>query len=155
MEIVKNNMQHLPCNRAKHVASSDVRTSSFLPSLSLTRPGPPTRQRPSVGGCDAAHVVHPSKQSQHGGVGGGVLVLGPSPASPHGRAPVGGLGLLGGVEVVEVAAVGACADGAVQTHGALARLLGLALARPHPQAWRIRSQTGVRWVSVGRKKVSK
>lgn len=84
-------------------------------------------------GSDGPHVVHPSEQSRC--VGGGQLVLPmvPSPARPHRRAPVGGLGLLGRAQVVEVPAVRARADGAVQAHGALAGVLGLALARPHLQ----------------------
>lgn len=63
-----------------------------------------------------------------------VLALMP-PARPYRGAPVGRLGLLGGAQVVEMAAVRACADGAIQAHGALAWLLGLALARPHVQTW--------------------
>ena len=62
-----------------------------------------------------------------------MLVLPPvlPPARPRRGAPVGGLGLLGGPQVVEVSTVRASADGPVQAHGALAGLLGLALARPH------------------------
>lgn len=59
----------------------------------------------------------------------------PPPARPYSRAPVGCLGLLGGTQVVEMATVRARADGAVQAHGALAGLLGLALAGPHVQTW--------------------
>lgn len=93
----------------------------------------------SVWRGDGARVVHPSEQSQHGSVCRSELVLPlvavAAPARPDGGAAVGGLSLLGRSQVVEVAAVGAGADGAVQAHGALARLLGLALARPHMQTW--------------------
>jgi len=90
-----------------------------------------------MGRGDGARVVHPSEQSQLRSVCRGELVvpLVPTPARPDGGAPVGRLSLLGRAQVVEVAAVGAGADGAVQAHGALARLLGLALARPHMQTW--------------------
>lgn len=96
-----------------------------------------TRQRSPLRRGDGAHVVHPSEQSQLGRVGGGLLVLPlvAPPARADSRAPVGGLGLLNGAQVVEVAAVGARADGSVQAHGALARLLGFALASPHVQTW--------------------
>lgn len=82
-------------------------------------------------------MVHPSEESQLRRVCGRLLVLPlvAPPACAHSRAPVGGLGLLNGAQVVEVAAVGARADGAVQAHGALARLLGFALASPHVQTW--------------------
>ncbi len=56
---------------------------------------------------DGASVVHPSKEGQFRSVCGGVLVLPlmPPPACPDGRAPVRGLGLLGGAQVMEVPAV--------------------------------------------------
>lgn len=97
----------------------------------------PTWQRSSLRWGNGACVVHPSKKSQLRSVCRGVLVLPlmPPPSCPNGRAPVGGLGLLGGAQVVEVPAVWACADSAIQAHGALARLLGLAFARPHVQTW--------------------
>lgn len=104
-------------------------------STSLPLTAPPTWQRSSLRRGDGACVVHPSKKSQLGSVCRDMLVL-PlrhPPACPHRGAPVRGLRLLGRAQVVEVPAVGACADGAVQAHGALARLLGLALSRPHVQ----------------------
>lgn len=105
----------------------------------------PTWQRSPLRWGDGAHVVHAPEESQLGSVCRGVLVpLMPPPARPDRGAPVGGLGLLGGAQVVEAPAVGACADGAVQAHRALARLLGLALARPHVQTW----DESERWVSV-------
>lgn len=95
-----------------------------------------TWQRSSVRRGDSPRVVHPSKESQLRSVCRGMLVpLMPPPARPNGRTPVGGLRLLGGAQVVEVPTVWAGADGAVQAHGALARLLGLALACPHVQTW--------------------
>lgn len=86
---------------------------------------------------DGAGVVHTSKESQLRGIGWGLLVLPlmPPPACPNSRAPVRGLGLLDRAQVVEVPAVRSAADGAIQAHGALAGLLGLALARPHVQTW--------------------
>lgn len=82
-------------------------------------------------------MVHTSEKSELGRVCGGLMVLTlmPPPARPNSGAPVGRLGLLGGAQVMEMAAVGAGADGAVQAHGALAWLLGLTLARPHVQTW--------------------
>ena len=82
-----------------------------------------------------------------------MLVLSPvlPPARPCGGAPVGGLGLLGGPQVVEVSAVRAGADGPVQAHGALAGLLGLALARPHvhgPGRDRGQEEEGVIWIQL-------
>lgn len=100
----------------------------------------PTRQRSSLRRGDGTGVVHAAKESKLGRICRGLMVLTlmPPPARPHSGAPVGRLGLLGGAQVVEVAAVGAAADGAVQAHGALAWLLGLALARPHVQTWKER-----------------
>lgn len=116
------------------------RTSQCLYTFWKTRSGvyKPmlTRQRSPLRRSDGPHG-HPSKQSQLGRVGGGLLVLPlvAPPACADSRAPVGGLRLLNGAQVVEVAAVGARADGSVQAHGALARLLGFALASPHVQTW--------------------
>lgn len=86
-------------------------------------------------------MVHASEEGKLGRVCWGLVVLPlvPPPAH-HGGAPVGRLGLLDGAQVVEMAAVGARADGAVQAHGALAWLLGLALARPHVQTWEGKTQ---------------
>lgn len=95
-----------------------------------------TCQRSSLRRGDGSSV-HTSKKSRLWGVGRDVLVLPlmPPSACAYGRAPVGGLGLLGGSEVVEASAIWAGADGAIQAHGALAVLLGLALACPHVQTW--------------------
>lgn len=102
----------------------------------------PTRQGSSLRRGDGTSVVHASKKSQLGRICRGLVVLAlmPPPARPYSGAPVGRLGLLGGAQVVEMAAVGAAADGAVQAHGALARLFGLALARPHLQTWEERKR---------------
>lgn len=110
---------------------------STLPQLTHYHNVFPTWQRSSMRWCDSSRVVHSSEESQLGSICWGVLVLPlmPPPACSDGRAPVGCLGLLGGSQVVEVPAVGACAYGTIQAHGALARLLGLALARPHVQTW--------------------
>lgn len=80
-------------------------------------------------------MVHATEERELGRVRWSLVVLAlmPPPARPYSGAPVGRLGLLGGAQVVEVAAVRARSDGAVQAHGALAWLLGLALARPHVQ----------------------
>lgn len=96
-----------------------------------------TGQGSSLRGGDGPGVVHASKESKLGRICRGLMVLTlmPPPARSYSGAPVGRLGLLGGAQVMEMAAVGAGADGAVQAHGALAWLLGLALARPHVQTW--------------------
>lgn len=109
----------------------------LLPCSSLACVWFLTGQWSSLGWRDGSCVVHPSKKSQFWSISWGELVLPlmSSPACSDSRASVGGLGLLSWAQVVEVSAIRAWANGTIQAHGALAWLLGLALARPHVQTW--------------------
>lgn len=82
-----------------------------------------------MGGVVAPWAIHAPKERQLCAVAVGTAT---APDSIHSGAAVGGHGLLGGALVVPAAPA---TDGAVQTPRALPRVLVLALACPHPQAY--------------------